>query len=303
MISFLIAIAMVDFVRAQGPEIFTLSDFDLKGPVKSCIVITGYGQEEFNFDRKGRLTKTKTSHSDGNYDITYYKYAGEALIERRDEVYRDNAFDRTSSMAHIYSLDTIGTRKLTESIISYARVNIEQFEYFFDAAGEISRIVRIDNSGVDETLIMRDTSNNMASERHILNEKPVKTIVRTWDDKQLENTVTMTLFEGEVQKKSEIEVDSMGRVIKEINWSLPSSINVKDPLKTEFKERIEDRHEYDESGLLLKTITTRGRAVSEKAYVHQLDGSDFQNWIKQIVTPKNTYITRKISYYIMEAEE
>ena len=288
---------------AQEPAIFTVSDFDLKGPVKSCVVITGYGREEFNFDKNGRLTKTRTSHSNTDYDITYYKYAGDALIERRDEVYRDNAFDRASSMAHIYSLDTVGSGKLTESIISYARVNMEQFEYYYDSIGNVSRIIRTDNSGVDETLIKRDTLTNMVTETHILNEKTVKAIMRSLEADKNRKEVTLTMFMGQAQGKVEMEVDSVGRIINETEWSMPRATNAADPFKTKFKERVEKKLEYGENGLLSKTTTTRGQAVSEQEYVHQLDGSEFQNWIKQIVTPKNTYITRKITYYATDNEE
>ena len=289
--------------RAQAPEIFTVSDFDLKGPVKTCVVITGYGQEEFNFDKNGRLTKTRTTHSNTDYDITYYKYAGDALIERRDEVYRDNTFDRASSMAHIYSLDTLGTRKLTESIISYARVNMEQFDYYYDDSNSISRIVRTDNSGVDETIIERDTLDNLVTEKHILNEKPVKAILRSINTDSNRKEVTMSMFMGQAQGKVEIVLDSIGRIVSEIEWSTPRAGTVQDPLKTQFRDRIEKEHEYDENGFLLKTTTTRGRAVSEQEYVHQLDGSEYENWVKQIVTPQNTYITRRISYYPSESEE
>ena len=298
-----VLLAGMNSILAQGPEIFTVSDFDLKGPVKSCTVITGYGQEEFNFDNRGRLTKTRTTHSNTDYDITYYKYAGDALIERRDEVYRDNTFDRTSSMAHIYSLDTLGTRKLTESIISYARVNMEQFDYYYDNSNLVSRIVRTDNSGVDETIIDRDTLDNLVTETHILNEKPVKAILSSINANSNRREVTMSMFMGQAQGKVEIEVDSVGRIIREIEWSLPKAGAVQDPLKTQFRDRIEKEHEYDENGFLIKTTTTRGRAVSEQEYVHQLDGSDYENWVKQIVTPQNTYITRKITYHPSVSEE
>ena len=299
----MVLLAGMNSILAQGPEIFTVSDFDLKGPVKSCTVITGYGQEEFNFDNRGRLTKTRTTHSKTDYDITYYKYAGDALIERRDEVYRDNTFDRTSSMAHIYSLDTLGTRKLTESIISYARVNMEQFDYYYDNSNLVSRIVRTDNSGVDETIIDRDTLDNLVTETHILNEKPVKAILSSINTNSNRREVTMSMFMGQAQGKVEIEVDSVGRIIREIEWSLPKAGTVQDPLKTQFRDRIEKEHEYDENGFLIKTTTTRGRAVSEQEYVHQLDGSEYENWVKQIVTPQNTYITRKITYHPSVSEE
>lgn len=284
---------------AQEPRIFTVPDFDLKGPVKSCVVVTSYGQEEFNFDRQGRLVKTKTVHSNSDYDITYYKYLGETILERRDEVYRDNAFDRASSMAHIYSLDTIGGVKLTESIISYARVNIEQYEFYYNDSNAIDRIVRTDNSGVDETQIERDTVGDLVSVRHILNDKPVKlefrSLVPDTGDASV-RTTTLTMYEGEAQHKFESVLDSLGLPVKEVEWSLPLKSN-KDPLKIQFKNRVEKVHEYDDRGLLLKTITLKGKARSEQQYMHQLDGSEYENWVKQIITPQNTYTTRKITYY------
>lgn len=289
---------------AQEPRIFSVSDFDLKGPVKSCVVVTSYGQEEFNFDRQGRLIKTKTVHSNSDYDITYYKYLGDALLERRDEVYRDNVFDRTSSMAHIYSLDTLGGKKLTESIISYARVNMEQFEYFYKDSVTIDRIVRTDNSGVDETLIERDTVGNLASVRHILNDKPIKLEFRSLapdTGNASLKTTTMTMYEGEAQHKFEIVKDSSGLTVKEVEWSLPLKSN-KDPLKIQFKNQTEKIHEYDDRGFLVKTITSRGKARSEQEYVHQLDGSEYENWVKQIITPQNIYTTRKIAYYPKTSE-
>ena len=293
----------VYFGWTQELKIFTVSDFDLKGPVKSCVVITSYGQEEFNFDAQGRLIKTKTVHSTSDYDITYYKYAGDALLERRDEVYRDNEFDRASSMAHIYSLDTLNGKKLTESIISYARVNMEQFEYFYNDSNAVDRIVRTDNSGVDETIIERDTSGNMASVRHILNEMPIKLAFRSLapesNDATLKST-TLTMYDGEVQDKFEIIKDSSGLIIKEVEWSSPLKRN-NDPLKVKFKNRIEKIHEYDDKGMLLKTTMQRGRAKSEQEYVHQLDGSEHENWVKQIITPLNIYTTRKITYYSKES--
>ena len=67
------------------PEVFSLADFELRGPVKSCTVVTAYGEERFEFDRDGRLTKSLTRFSDAEYDITYYRYRGPVLAERRDE--------------------------------------------------------------------------------------------------------------------------------------------------------------------------------------------------------------------------
>ncbi len=45
----------------------------------------------------------------------------------------------------------------------------------------------------------------------------------------------------------------------------------------------------------LKTKT--GKLERIKNYIYQYDNGEKGNWIKQIITPDNSYITRKITYY------
>ncbi len=52
---------------------------------------------------------------------------------------------------------------------------------------------------------------------------------------------------------------------------------------------------YDESGVLLSSFSVRGELEEKKGYVYQFDPN--ANWIKEIITPDNTYKTRKITYY------
>ena len=46
---------IVNIGQGQEIRIFTISDFDLKGPVKSCLVSTKYGKEAYDFDKQGKL--------------------------------------------------------------------------------------------------------------------------------------------------------------------------------------------------------------------------------------------------------
>ncbi|MBT8313063.1 MAG: hypothetical protein KJP26_01270, partial [Maribacter sp.] len=77
-------------VQSQEIRIFTTADFDLKGPVKTCLVSTKYGKETYDFDKEGKLTKSVTRYNDTDYDVTYYKYEGNELIEKRFENYRND---------------------------------------------------------------------------------------------------------------------------------------------------------------------------------------------------------------------
>lgn len=60
-------------LTAQEFKIFNVEDFELRGPVKTCLVITDYGREEYQFDQEGRLTKLVTKYNESDYEITLYK--------------------------------------------------------------------------------------------------------------------------------------------------------------------------------------------------------------------------------------
>ena len=49
--------------------------------------------------------------------------------------------------------------------------------------------------------------------------------------------------------------------------------------------------------MLIEEVATSGETVQRKAYIYQYDKEEEGNWIKQIITPDNTYKTRKITYY------
>ncbi len=290
---------MLSSAKAQAPQIFKVEDFDLKGPVKSCTVITSYGQEEFSFDKQGRLTKQKTLHSDTDYDVTYYKYEGDFIKERRNEIYRDKEFDRGTSMAHIYTLDTAGTKRITESIISYAKISLAQYDYIYDDQGLLVKTIRTDNRGVDETRIERDTIDGRITEQFYLNDQLVK-IQSQWSDIEegitLLKTMTVTMDRDKPQYRHTISRDTTGNIIKNTEWSELSGVD-KEGRTVSYKQFTVDENEYDENGMLLKRIRKKGKAKEEDTYIHQLDGSNYGNWIKQIITPDNTYTTRKISYH------
>src|SRR5690606_25539562 len=84
-----------DVLSAQEIKIFTRGDFDLKGEVKSCLVITNYGKEEYDFSPDGLLTKSVTRYNDTDSDISSYKYKNDHLTENRVENYRNGTLDKT----------------------------------------------------------------------------------------------------------------------------------------------------------------------------------------------------------------
>jgi hypothetical protein len=290
------------WVSAQ-PEVFNRDDFQLRGPVKSCTVLTDYGEERFEFDREGKLLKSLTRYSDTDYEITHYRYRDTVLTERRDEVYRDGAFDKSTSFAHFYQIDTLKARgDLIEKIISYDQKITEQITYKYDTIGRIGRIIRVQEEGIDETEILFTSYDAETTSEYLVNGQLSKS-VRTSQKEVASGIQKIELrkeyFQGIPQKAVEEIRDASDRIVEVSNYKF-------DPEKEAFQIVDQYKYAYNEAGLMSRETISYYRMesgkpkvsrVSEKEFIYQTDGRTPENWIKKIVTPQNSYTTRKIAYY------
>ena len=289
-------------VYTQEPEVFTRADFDLRGPVKSCVVKANYGEEHFEFDRDGRLVKSLTRYSDADYDITYYFYQGGELKERRDEVYRNKTFDQQTSIAHFYERDTVANR-LLERIVSYDRNFQEQVVLEYDENGVLQRIVRSDPEGVDETQVEYASFRDEQTTSYLMGgvlQKSMRTSSQGRGEQRQMVELTKEYIEGQPQRAREKTRDTRGLLLAETVFHF-------DPEKNEFTPEQTTRYSYNEIGLLVQE-TTRGAEKGEsknqtRQYVYQMDGADPGNWVRQVITPDNTVVVRQIIYYKPELPE
>ena len=286
--------------QSQEIKIFNTTDFDLKGPVESCLVSTKYGKEEYFFDKVGKLTKSVTRYNDEDYNVTYYKFEHGELIEKRFENYRNNIFDSSTSYANFYVIDTIPVRKVTEKIITYDKEFLDRYEYLYNADGILVKIIRTNNDGNDETLIEYTDYKGEQTQTNSLNGtilKSVRNSAKMAKNKTEQRVVlTKNFLEGEPQTALEEIFDSKGKLISETKF-------VQDPKKKQFAPIEVISHEYDERGMLIKSISKSGKATDVKEFIYQFDKGEEGNWIKEIITPENAYTTRKIKYYEAEVSE
>jgi len=284
-------------VNAQEIKIFNLTDFDLVGEVKSCVVITNYGKEEFEFNRNGLLTKLVTRYSETDYDKTYYKYANGELIEKRLENYREGNFDKTTSIANIYTLDTTSKKKITEKIISYAKEFIDQYEYTYNTKGNLTHIKRTNNTGIDKTEVIYTNYKGELTVSYFLNGVLQKSIRRSKKKPNYKVVLTKEFMEGKPDKALEQTYNEEEKIISELYYSF--SLEAK-----EFVIAKNVNYGYDDMGMLSEVKSKEGEeSETVKNYIYQHDNGDTGNWIKKIITPDNTYITREIEYYIPEMIE
>lgn len=285
---------------SQEPRVFTTDDFELRGPVMTCKVVTDYGKEEFEFNPEGYLTKLVTRFNDNDYSVTYYKYQGKYIAEKRYENYIEGSFDEATSIAHFYTTDTTDNRKITEKILSYTKEFLDQYEYSYDTEGKLSKIVHSNADGLDETLIEYSQYKGESTTSYLLNGVMLKSIrtSRKKSGQPSERKVVLTkeFLNGDPVKAMEQTFDTKG---------LLRSVTVfqYDREKKSFAESKFSEYFYDEKDILIKIVQTLGKSKSSQEFIYQFDDETKGNWIKKIITPENEYTTRIIEYYEEEQGE
>jgi len=272
------------------------SDFDLKGPVKSCFVFTKYGQEQYQFNKTGQLVEAATVFGENDSETTYYKYEKAKLVERRVENYVNGVLDKTTSMANFYSYDSIPQLKIKEKIIGYDRTFVAQFNYRYDSIGQLTRVVRTNTQGRFITLISHqwDSLRTKKSTAYWLDSMPLKQI----DSIFLKAGGTLSQlktkeFDNGIPNALELRVFNK----KGLEIELHSTIYIEKDALLVPKKASSVRTKYDSNNHPIEQIFERGVVRQTKKNLYQLDGSPFKNWIKKITTPDNTYTTRKIVYF------
>ena len=282
---------------SQEIKIFTSADFDVNGPVKSVSVITTYGSEDYHFNRNGLLTKAVTRFNDNDYISTRYQYKNQNLVEKRVENYRDNDFDKSTSMVNIYAIDTTDNRKITEKIVAYTGALLEQNVYLYDNKNQLQQIRKTDTDGTDIIDISYDSVDKKSRFLEVLNGERKKMVLtetlKPNADSIQKKIATTFYFDGELHRKTVESYNANQQLIANEETMYDVSTKQWIPQQTLI-------YQYDSKGILSEVKTKRRNSESSVSYIYQFDGTDYNNWVKEIIAPDNTYKTRKITYYPTE---
>lgn len=282
---------LISNLMSQEPQMFEVGDFDLTGKVKSCLVITNYGKEEYEFDQEGRLTKSVTRFSDSDYDITYYKHKEGELLEKRTENYRDGEFEPSTSFANFFTVNQKEPRKVTEKIFSYDEQFLDAHQYVYDGAGKLITVLHSGPESEDETVISYKGDDKNSVTTFTMNEVIKKKVKSSTDEASGRRTILTTQFlDGNPSSAAEEIFSKTSKLLSEnlmrYNADLEKYISEENKI-----------YEYDEQGMLVKLTTKKDNIEEVQEYIYQYDSGDSGNWIKQIITPDNLYTTRRIKYY------
>lgn len=272
---------------------FTVQDFDLKGPVQSCVVLTRYGKESFEFNEAGFLTKAVTRYNDQDQDLTYYQYHGGELVEKREERYRDKALDAATSLVTLYTIDVTPRRKVTENVVSYNKAFMEQREYRFSDAGRLLKVITSRKEGVDETTLVYTSHDDGHTTRTFVNGVLTKSVTTSGQESAqgpVTHIRTQVYIEG-------IPHQATQEVYNDADKLLSKKVLQYNEAQAAFVSEEKSRYHYDPEGLLQKVVTQTADTALVQEYHFQCDAHAAKNWVKQVITPANTYTTRSITYY------
>ncbi|UWX56126.1 hypothetical protein NYZ99_07480 [Maribacter litopenaei] len=234
-----------------------------------------------------------TRYNEADYDVMYYKYRDSLLIEKRSETYRDNKFDPATSIAHFFELDTTENLIITEKIFSYDKEFLDQYVYNYDDKGDLTKMVRTNNEGTDETLVEYKKYKGEYTITYLLNDVPLKSIRTSFQTKNGDKqkiVLTKEYLKGEANKAYEEVFDTDGKLLAQQEFEF-------DAQSKKFVPTVRTTFDYDKNGMLIEEIQRGENILDKKEYLYQYDKGEGGNWVKQIVTPENSYTTRKITYY------
>ena len=216
------------------------------------------------------------------------------------ESYKGNQVDPSSSMAYFYSIDTTGNKKIKEQIVSYDKEFVEVQEYQYNQEGQLEKIIVSHENAVDEIVIESTVYKNEKTKTYFENGIVQKSIREsTAKDRtrgEVKVVLTKTYLDGEPNRAVEEMKNEKGLLIsKEV---FQYDIGAKKFVAVE-----KHNFEYDKEGNLSKEVIGQGNATSVKEFVFQFDDNEQKNWVKKIITPENTFTTRRITYYPSPDEE
>ena len=102
--------------------------------------------------------------------------------------------------------------------------------------------------------------------------------------------LTKKFLKGDPNTALEEIFDDKGNLVFETKFKF-------DQKKKQFTAEEDITYYYDKAQTLSRKMIKTGKTTRVKDYTYQFDANEAGNWVKQIITPENTYITRKITYF------
>lgn len=269
-------------------------DYGLNGPVKKCTVLTSYGKELFSFTRDGKLEQLISFYDENNYQQISYTFKDSLLVERRIELYEAGQLDGEASVINIYEYDSTAILK-REVIVDYKGRSQEESNYSYDTLHRLKEIKKLTKNGQLTTQMSRLKD----SLGHYITTVLIDSVIKQQTDSipalsmmsdSLINVRNVFFLDGIKDRAETVKYDQRSNVIY-----LKNEFYLMD--SNQWYVEKEEQFEYNKKNQMIKKITKEGTTTFTQNIVYQTDGTQYQNWVKQIVMPNMSYTTRIIEYF------
>src|SRR5690606_16085042 len=234
-------------------------------------------------------------YNEQDQDITYYLFREGELVEKRMESYKNNILDEATSMANFYTIDSLPHRRVGEKIISYDKQFLEKQEYNYGEDGRLTSIITSNIDGVDETTFQYSAQRDGTTVTTFFNgvlEKSIRTTGNPGVVGSPGSVLTKEYLDGQPNRAHEEVFDEKGLLISSEDFLYHMD-------ERQFVSQKKSYYHYKD-GVLDRVVTKTLTTEAVERYIFQFDSNSPPNWVKQIVTPSNSYITRVIDYYPLE---
>jgi hypothetical protein len=168
---------------------------------------------------------------------------------------------------------------------------MERNIYYFGQGERLTRIEQTDTEEINEHLFTYSLQDGDSLVTHELNGVLFKTkqIIKQ-SDSTPKTVIKQNFLEGVPVQKTVETFDVNNELLSLEKFTMDSAAQkwIPGPINS---------YTYTENGTLLSLKTETSTTTSIKEYIYQFDGTTANNWVKKIITPDNTYTTRRIAYY------
>jgi hypothetical protein len=294
--SFITVSLFVLFLAANGygQQLKGRWDYGLNGPVKKCTVLTSYGKELYSFTRDGKLEQLISFYDENNYQQISYTYNDSLLVERRIELYEAGQLDQEASVINIYQNDSTAILK-REVIVDYKGRTLEELNFSYDSLHQLIEIKKLTKNGQLTTQFSRLKDSLGHYKTTVLIDSVVKRQIDSIPALSMEldsliNVRNVYFLDGIEDRAETVKYDHRANVVY-----LKNELYLLD--SNQWYVEKEEEFEFNEKDQMIKKITKEGTTTFTQNFVYQTDGTQYQNWVKQIVMPNMTYTTRIIEYF------
>lgn len=276
-------------LSAQLPKGPSLEDFELKGPVKTCVENSIYGQEVFEFDREGRLVFLKSIYESNEHQEVRFTYNQDTLTQKSINVYRNGLLVKDESFLFQYAYMQ---GSYSELIVRLDEGSVTFSKNLMDTSGRVIYTEIQEDKNRDRIDYQYVNSPDSIQTKLFKNDQLISKETEYFNKaNKLMKSVIVHFSDEKPVEKTQFVYNAQNKVVELLQWQYSDS------LVTLSNPTIRHINTYDEKGYLEKKRIEINNSSKRTEYLYQYDQHSPKNWVKKIERPSNRYTNRMLTYF------